>query len=106
MTKMEAGMADFRRSLNGYGVNLNASVSASRALLTGAAQSAEPYSRPDYSGIYDRMDQLGEKIIGMENSIKHMKLVLDTGVVAGGVSDLVDERIGQKIWLLDRNNTV
>ena len=106
MTNMEAGMADFRRSLNGYGVNLNASVSASRALLTGAAQSAEPYSRPDYSGIYDRMDQLGEKIIGMENSIKHMKLVLDTGVVAGGVSDLVDERIGQKIWLLDRNNTV
>jgi hypothetical protein len=108
LTNIQAGMAEFRNSLDGYSVNLDTAVSASRAAQAGAfrtAESAEPV-QPDYSGFYTRMETLGTQIAQMENSIKQMKLVLDTGVIAGGVTDRVDELIGQKIWLINRGNTV
>ena len=109
LTNIKAGMAEFKNSLTGYSVNLDTSGStaaAGRLNIGSIAQDQPVQVQPDYSGIYTRMEMLGTQITQMEESIKKMKLVLDTGAVAGGVTDRVDELIGQKIWLLNRGNTV
>lgn len=63
-------------------------------------------TKTDLTGVLGKIAEMSGQIEGLGTSIKGMKLVLDTGVVAGGVTDKVDELIGQKIWLLQRNNSV
>ena len=106
LTNLENGMNEFKRGLAGYGLAVGTSVAVAGVAGFGTGENIPPIASPDYSGIYDRMETLGAQITQMEQSIMKMKLVLDTGVIAGGVSDRVDELIGQKIWLLNRNNSV
>ena len=108
LTDVEAGMALFRQGLGGYelGIDTNYASSHAAQLQRGNQNGSETPLPADYTGIYQHINDLGEKIQQMGDSIKQMKLVLDTGVIAGGVTDRVDELIGQKIWLLNRGNTV
>lgn len=58
----------------------------------------------DLSGVYSRMAELGEKITEMSEQIAKMKVVLDTGAIAGAVTDQVDARIGAKAFYAGRGN--
>lgn len=107
MTNMNAGLDDFNRRLSSGQLGLNVGASAAIAGRLGYGEYEAPVpTQTDLSGVYNRIDTLSEQILSMKDSIAKMKLVLDTGVVAGGVANRVDEIIGQKIWLLDRNNSV
>lgn len=105
MTNVNAGLADFRSSLGGYGVGLDTSLSAIIASRMGTSGYAdESAMHPDYSGIYQHMSILGEQIQQMGESIKRMKIVLDSGIVAGGVTDDVDLNLGRRMFYAGRNN--
>ena len=58
----------------------------------------------DLSGIYERMTQLGDRITEMGNKITKMQIVLNTGVIAGAVTDQVDLNIGSKAFYAGRGN--
>ncbi len=103
MTNIDAGMAAFRDSLNGYGINLDTAYSAGRAARIGINTYEDPNAlKPDYSGIYSEMRILGNRIEQMGMEIRSMKLVLDTGVVAGGVADILDEEYGRREFYASR----
>ena len=104
LTNLNTGMAAFGESLNGYSVGLDTSIAAARAAQAGATQYAEEVSGPDYSGIYERMSQLGEQISGMNKAVSQMRIYLDTGALVGGVSDQIDMDIGRKTFYASRNN--
>jgi hypothetical protein len=58
----------------------------------------------DYSGIYEHMTTLGEHIGALGEQIAKMQIVLDTGVVAGGVAPDVDKYIGDQMFYGERGN--
>lgn len=91
---------------NTYGLGLDTSGIVSRASRT---YSPVPVAAVNQNGIdtestMARMDAMLESIQKMGDSISNMKLVLDTGVVAGGVSDDVDIDIGRKMFYAGRRN--
>lgn len=105
MTNIDSGMAAFRESLGGYGINLDTSYSAGRAARIGTNSYEDPNaSKPDYSEITNQMAMLGNKIEQMGKEIRSMKLVLDTGAVAGGVADILDEEYGRREFYASREN--
>ena len=60
--------------------------------------------KPDYSGVYERMDILGKQINQLGEAISNIKIVLNSGVVAGGVTDDVDRNLGRNLFYAGRNN--
>lgn len=107
LSNLETGMAEFRRNLNGYPVNLDTSNIAIRAGRIGMSSYEDNTAqRPqvDFNGIYDRMNALNEQIINLGTSIRQMKLVLDSGVVAGAVSDGVDTHLARNEFYANRRN--
>lgn len=89
-----------------YGVGLDTRGITSRAARTYAPV---PVAAVNQNGINTdnaiaRMDAMLASIQQMGDSISNMKLVLDTGVVAGGVSDDVDIDIGRKMFYAGRRN--
>lgn len=104
MTNIDAGMAAFRDSLNGYGINLDTAYSAGRAAQIGTSGYEDTEAlKPDYSGIYRKMEELGVQMQQMGREIRNMKLVLDTGAVAGGVADILDEEFGRRTFYESRS---
>lgn len=86
-----------------YGIGLKTNGISSRASRTFTT----PVDVQNGSGEADtmaRMDAMIENIQKMGNSISNMKLVLDTGVLAGGVADDVDIDIGRKAFYAGRRN--
>jgi hypothetical protein len=105
MTNVNSGLAEFRNNLGSYNVGLDANTSALIASRIGlSGYSDDSALKPDYNGIYQHMNILGEQIQRMGESIKQMKIVLDSGVVAGGVTDDVDLNIGRRMFYAGRNN--
>lgn len=105
MSQVEAGLSRFGFGQYGGTIGIDTTVSSRRAGHIGQddQNGSEPV-QPDYSGIYERMAQLGEQIQGMNTAISNMKLVLDTGVIAGGVTNGVDRNIGRRQFYANRNN--
>lgn len=108
LTNLQSGMVEFGRSLTGYGVSLDASTSAGfagRIAANSTAGYSDTYSsKVNFDGIYQRMNQMNESINQLGRSISNMKLVLDSGVVAGGVTDGVDMNIGRRSFYASRRN--
>ena len=99
MTNIDSGMAAFRESLNGYGISLDTSYSAGNAARIGTSAYEDTEAlKPDYTGIYRKMEELGTQMQQMGREIRNMKLVLDTGAVAGGVADILDEEFGRRTF--------
>ena len=103
LSQVEAGISE----LGGMGGNMSintayASGMAARAISSSGRDSYQ--NGTDLSGVYERMTQLSNQIAGMNKAISNMKLVLNTGVVAGGVTDDVDANIGRKAFYAYRNN--
>ena len=86
-----------------YGIGLNTSGISSRASRTFTTPVDVQNGSGD-DGTMSRMDAMLENIQKMGNSISNMKLVLDTGVLAGGVADDVDVDIGRKAFYAGRRN--
>lgn len=104
MTNLTDGMNDFKDSLTGYGVKLDTSFSASRASQASSSNYQDVYGKPDYSGIYEKMNQLGKEISNMSQTISKMKIVLSTGELVGALSDRIDDDFGRKGFYESRNN--
>lgn len=104
LTQVEAQLNEL--GLTGYGgtIGIDTSRAAGRAGSIGNTETGANQPVADYSGIYDRMAILGSQIRDLGRSIANMKLVLDSGVVAGGVTDGVDANIGRKIFYANRKN--
>lgn len=99
------------QTLNGmfgrsYGLALNTSGISARASRTFSVPAAVAVNQngTDTESMMARMDAMLENIQKMGDGITNMKLVLDTGVVAGGVSDDVDIDIGRKMFYAERRN--
>ena len=103
MTNLRNGMSEFGESLNGYSLHLDTALSSAIANHSGTPITSGVIT-PDYSGIYDRMAQLGQQISDMNRAISQMSLVLDTGVLVGALSDGIDEDFGRKSFYASRNN--
>jgi len=58
----------------------------------------------DYSGIYASIQSLGARIDAMGNKISNLQIVLDSGAVAGAVTDGVNRNLGRKTTFNRRRN--
>lgn len=108
LTNLNAGMDSFKRSLEGNRITIDADTSyryAGSVGDSGKSDSSESIqNRISFDGIYERMNQMNQAINTLGTSIRSMKLVLDSGVVAGGVTDGVDQNIGRKAFYAARRN--
>ena len=89
-----------------YGIGLNTSGINARASrsFTPSAVDTSNQNGTDTENMMARMDAMLENIQKMGDGMANMKLVLDTGVVAGGVADDVDIDIGRKMFYAGRRN--
>lgn len=58
----------------------------------------------DYSGIYASIQSLGARIDAMGDKISNLQIVLDSGAVAGAVTDGVNRNLGRKTTFNRRRN--
>jgi hypothetical protein len=89
----------------GYGLDLSG--------VNARAQAASSYTGPtevvvqnpvELSGVIGSISNLQTDIINLQSAIYNMKLVLDTGVLAGCVTDDVDANLGRK-WLMSHRRS-
>lgn len=109
MSEVETGLNSYfgSGSENRYTIGLDTSLGAAIASAL-AANEREPYDfnqlKPDYTGIYAKLDGLGQQVNSLGRAISNIKIILNTGVVAGGVTNDVDRNIGRKSFYAGRNN--
>ena len=105
LSQVQAGLSELGLTNYGGTIGLDLSGTAGRASQIGGngISDSQPVE-PDLSGIYQRMETLGSQIQALGLSISNMKLVLNSGVVAGGVTDDVDRNIGRRMFYAERNN--
>lgn len=107
MTNIDAGLAQFDASMAGRQAVIDTTVAAANlGAVAGSSNGVYDISqlKPDYTGVYERMDILGEQINQLGEAISKIKIVLNTGVVAGGITDDVDQNLGRKSFYAGRNN--
>ena len=106
LTDLSNGITLMNGMLDGNRMSIDASTAANLAAnnLPQNYSSETNQNGTDLSGIYDRMAVLGDKIAAMGDQIAKMKVVLDTGAIAGAVTDQVDENIGAKAFYAGRGN--
>ena len=105
LSNVTRGIQDIDRGFSGRSVSLNTAVAASIAgNAVRGENSAINQNRTSFEGIYQRMTQMNEQLNSLGARISNMRLVLDTGVLAGGVTDGVDENIGRKQFYSSRRN--
>lgn len=103
LTQAEKELAAFKMSLKEHQLEVKVSAQMAGSLGANGENRSEAY-KPDYTGIYERMNALGEQINQMGESIKQMKIVMDSGVVAGAVVDDVDRMLGRRRFYSNRKN--
>lgn len=106
LTNLESGLDQFARDAQGRQIALNTSgisLTAGSIGLTGGSFDMNQL-KPDYNGLYARMDALGQQVNNLGTAISKIKIVLNSGVVAGSVTDDVDRNLGRKIFYAGRNN--
>lgn len=107
LSQVLAGMGELD-GLSGRTIGLDTALSASRAGTLGqgtlADTAAAIQNGINLDGVYERMNSLTERIGALGDKIASMKLVLDSGVVAGGVTDGVDTNLGRKMLYAGRRN--
>lgn len=107
LSQVEAGMSDLNGSFGKRKMVIDPYTSTYNASQIGRTRSESGSNNVlsvNLDGIYERMSALGQQIQEMGESIKSMQIVLDTGVVAGGVTDGVDTGIGRNMLYSSRRN--
>ena len=106
LTNLSNGVGTINDLLDHRGMTINAGL-ASQMAATNIPTSNRPeinQNSTDYSGIYERMNALGQTVASLGEQIAQMKIVLDSGVIAGAVTDAVDTAIGAKAFYAGRGN--
>ena len=103
MTNLEAGITQMNSMLASNGIVAGTGRASWYIQQHTPAKSSEKaaitnQNGTDLSGLYGRFAQMQASIEGVGNKIANMKLVLDTGVVAGGVADKIDSILGRKTF--------
>ena len=83
----------------GNAVNMNNEVVRSLGQI--AARSNDPAAKEAFNKLVEANNEANEKIL---KKLENMKIVLDSGAIAGGVTDTVDNNIGRKTFYATRNN--
>ena len=107
LTNMQAGMSTMDQWLaEDRGMSIDTSVAGRMAsrYMPNTTTPEINQNGTDYSGIYEHMMTLGEQIGALGEQIAKMQIVLDTGVVAGGVAPDVDKYIGDQMFYGERGN--
>ena len=107
LSNIEAGVPVLNSMLGGqYGIGIDPTagkVRAGRALPVDVSGS-QVQTRADMTSLFNRIDVMSQRITELGTRISQMKLVLDSGVVAGGVTDPVDVNLGRKMLYAERRN--
>ena len=105
MSNVTSGMKDFGRNLNGRSITLDTSLSAAIAgRYAGDSGSSSNQNRSNYEALSQQMNRMNAQLGELGAKIMNMRIVLDTGVVAGGVTDDVDVNLGRKQFYAQRRN--
>jgi hypothetical protein len=90
---------------DGYVLNLNGVLDRAVAANTRSGPSEVIVQNPtDLTGIQGSIAALQSDIIGLQSAIANIKIVLNTGVIAGGVTDDIDTNLGMKSLYASRRN--
>ena len=90
-----------------YGIGLDTArvnARASRAYTPIPVSASYDQNGSESGGMMARMDAMIENVMKMGENISNLKLVLDSGVVAGGVANGVDVEIGRNMFYAERRN--
>ena len=106
LSNVTAGAQTLNGMFGQYGIGLNTTGISNRAARSFSAYGTDTINQngTDTESMMARMDAMLENIQKMGDGMANMKLVLDTGVVAGGVADDVDIDIGRKMFYAGRRN--
>ena len=107
LSQIQAGMATLNDDFGSGTYGLDTSVAARRASSIADRRtdaSTENQNGTNLENLYERIATLGDQVIEMGESIRNMKIVLDSGVLAGGVTDGVDSNLGRRMFYAERNN--
>ena len=89
----------------GYGLNLSNALSRAAAATGASGPIGVIVQNPvDLVGIQDSISNLQVEMGNLQTAISNMKLVLDTGVVAGAITDQVDQNLSRKGLYESRRN--
>ena len=83
----------------GNAVNMNNEVARSLGVI--AAKSNDPAIKEAFNKIVEANNEMNEKVL---KKLENMQIVLDSGAIAGGVTDTVDGNIGRKTFYATRRN--
>ena len=89
---------------NEYGLNLTASSNLASASQHSGPPEVMVQNPTDLSGIQSSIASLSTDILGLQTAISNIQIVLNTGVIAGGVTDGVDLNLGRKSLYASRRN--
>lgn len=107
LSNIEAGVPLLNSMLGGqYGIGINPTASAARADRSVPTDNRIPELRRqlEFTTVVKGMSDMSQRITELGTRISQMKLVLDSGVVAGGVTDPVDVNLGRKMLYAERRN--
>jgi len=89
---------------DGYGLNLTAAADLASASQHSGPTEVTIQNPTDLSGIQSSIASLSTDILGLQTAISKMQIVLNTGIIAGGVTDDIDLNLGRKSLYASRRN--
>lgn len=106
LSNIHSGMRDFNRNFTGWSVGIDADRSAAMAYraMPEFSNGVVNQNGTDLSGIKGQLASIETSMNELGERIANIKIVLDTGVMVGEMSDGVDENIGLKEFYSSRNN--
>ena len=106
MTNVTNSMNELDRMIDNRQDVLDTSYAANLAAKSVPQRSSSEQNQNaiDFSGIYEKFNELRNELGNLGTQIGNMKLILNTGVVAGGITDQVDLNLGRKMLYSERNN--
>lgn len=100
----EAG-STLDRIFSGYALNFGSALDRAVAATAGSGAAEVIVQNPtDLSGVQSSIAGLQTEIVNLQGAISKMQIVLNTGVIAGGVTDDVDRNLGTKNLYARRRN--
>lgn len=88
----------------GFGIDVSGQAAFASRINGLTSTSENQNGTLDLSGVYSHIDQLGTQIVEMGEQIKNLQFVLDTGALAGAVTDKIDKNLGLKAFYVGRRN--
>ena len=106
LTNFNSGLSEMQSAMYGNSMTIDTSAAGRFAMSEIPNRSTQEINQngSDYSGLYQRMELLSKEVETLGTQIGNMKLVLDSGAVAGGVTSDIDQNLGRRMFYAERNN--